>query len=484
MPRLGSVVSRIIALHVVAIVATSMLMPLAMFYLLRQAIERLHDQALQQQAAQIMHYLSVSADGSLRLELPPALVEYYSREYGRAAYAVLDRSGRVLFSSLPGNRAIAGAPRDRSSAVFFRQDHVGTIASANVGGVPVGFFEDRAGSSLYGASIPVEFRGRRLSVQVVEDILHRDVLIDDVVDQFLTHVGWIAAPILLLLLIIDVVIIHRAMFPIVTASALASEIGPGRTDLRLPEADMPREVLSLVRAVNRALDRLDAGFRAQREFTAEAAHELRTPLAILRTQIDLIADPEVAGPLRHDVDSMGRLVNQMLEMSELESFVIAEDETADLVVIAAEVAAFLAPLAVSQTKTVAVTGALGPVIVRGNADAIARALRNLVENALAHTPAGSAVELAVARDGTISVLDRGPGVPKALRDNIFKRFWRGDRRRSGSGGLGLAIVARIAEMHDARLSVGDRPGGGAVFAMRFAANASASGAAVLHPAHH
>ena len=368
--------------------------------------------------------------------------------------------------------------------MFFRQDHVGTIASANVGGVPVGFFEDRAGSSLYGASIPVEFRGRRLSVQVVEDILHRDVLIDDVVDQFLTHVGWIAAPILLLLLIIDVVIIHRAMFPIVTASALASEIGPGRTDLRLPEADMPREVLSLVRAVNRALDRLDAGFRAQRELTAEAAHELRTPLAILRTQIDLIADPEVAGPLRHDVDSMGRLVNQMLEMSELESFVIAEDETADLVVIAAEVAAFLAPLAVSQTKTVAVTGALGPVIVRGNADAIARALRNLVENALAHTPAGSAVELAVARDGTISVLDRGPGVPKALRDNIFKRFWRGDRRRSGSGGLGLAIVARIAEMHDARLSVGDRPGGGAVFAMRFAANASASGAAVLHPAHH
>jgi signal transduction histidine kinase len=133
-----------------------------------------------------------------------------------------------------------------------------------------------------------------------------------------------------------------------------------------------------------------------------------------------------------------------------------------------------------------VTGTPGPVIVYGNGDTIARALRNLVENALAHTPAGSAVELAVAADGAISVLDRGPGVPKAERDHIFRRFWRGDRRRSGSGsaGLGLAIVARIAEMHGARLSVDDRPGGGAVFAMRFAAAAPASGAVVLRSAHH
>ena len=295
------------------------------------------------------------------------------------------------------------------------------------------------------------------------------MLIDDIVAQFLTHVGWITAPLLLLLLIIDVAIFRRAMQPIIAASRLAGEINPDRIELRLPEADMPREVLPLVRAVNHALHRLDAGFRAQREFTADAAHELRTPLAILRTQIDMIEDREVAEPLRHDVESMSRLVNQLLEISELESFFVAEGETADIAAIAAEVAAFLAPLALSQDKTLSVTGARRPVRVRGNGDAIARAVRNLVENALAHTARGTTVELVVAAEGTISVLDRGPGVPKAERAHIFQRFWRRDRRRGGNAGLGLAIVARIAEMHGAQVSVDDRPGGGAVFALRFAA---------------
>jgi signal transduction histidine kinase len=238
-------------------------------------------------------------------------------------------------------------------------------------------------------------------------------------------------------------------------------------ELRLPEAAMPLEVLPLVQAVNRALDRLDAGFRAQREFTADAAHELRTPLAILRTQIDMIEDRELAEPLRHDVESMSRLVNQLLEISELDSFFISEGETADLVAIATEVAAFLAPLAVSQGKTFAVTGARRPVRVRGNSDAIARAVRNLAENALAHTAAGTTVELAVAAQGTIRVLDRGPGVPKTERQHIFDRFWRRDRRHSGHAGLGLAIVARIVEMHGASIVIEDRPGGGAVFTIRF-----------------
>jgi signal transduction histidine kinase len=79
------------------------------------------------------------------------------------------------------------------------------------------------------------------------------------------------------------------------------------------------------------------------------------------------------------------------------------------------------------------------------------------------------VELAVAADGVIRVLDRGPGVPPGEREHIFKRFWRRDRRRGGHAGLGLAIVARIAEMHGASLAVEDRPGGGAIFALRFPA---------------
>ncbi|MGA8758773.1 MAG: HAMP domain-containing sensor histidine kinase [Stellaceae bacterium] len=470
MVRFRSVTSRIIALHVAAIVATSICIPLALFLMLRQAVELLHHEALRDQAGEIVNYLSIAPNGSVRLSLPPGIAEFYSQGYGRAAYAVIDAEGEVLFSSLPGKRPIASLPPKGKSTEFFQQDPLGAIAPVRSDGASVNFFGDGSkGVALYGATVRIDFHGRPILVQVVEDVLHRDVLIDDILAQFLTHVGWVTAPILLLLLVIDVAIFRRAMQPVVAASSLAGEIGPDRMELRLPEAAMPLEVLPLVQAVNRALDRLDAGFRAQREFTADAAHELRTPLAILRTQIDMIEDGELAEPLRHDVESMSRLVNQLLEISELDSFFISEGETADLVAIATEVAAFLAPLAVSQGKTFAVIGARRPVRVRGNSDAIARAVRNLAENALAHTAAGTTVELTVAAQGTIRVLDRGPGIPKTEREHIFDRFWRRDRRPSGHAGLGLAIVARIVEMHGASIVVEDRPGGGAVFTIRFPA---------------
>ena len=442
-----SVVSRIIALHLLAIVVTSICMPLALYMMLNYAAQELHHRALRERAAEVLRYLDRGPDGAPRLSLPAALAELYSEAYGRSAYAVLDPGGRVLFSSVAGDRAIT---RVRPQARPFEY-----------------FALHGGGAEIFGVTVTADVGGQPLIVQVSEDLGHRDVLIDDIVAEFFGRVGWITAPILLLLLVIDVVIFRRALGPIIAASALAERIGPARTELRLPEEGMPQEVVPLVHAVNQALDRLEEGFRGQREFTADAAHELRTPLAILRTQIDMIADRELAKSLRDDIESMSRLVNQLLDIAELETFVIGEDEIADLTAIATEVAAYIAPLALSHHKTVAVTGADHPVPVRGNVDTLGRAVRNLVENALAHTPPGTTVEISVAAAGELRVMDRGPGVPSAERDQIFQRFWRRDRRRVGSAGLGLAIVKRIAEMHGATVSVADRPGGGAVFMIRF-----------------
>ena len=445
--KFRSVVSRIIALHLVAIVVTSICMPLALYMMLNYAAQELHHRALREQAAEILRYLDRGPDGAARLSLPAALAQFYSEAYGRSAYAVLDPAGRVLFSSVAGDRAIT---RARPQAKLFEY-----------------FTLHRGGTDIFGVTVTADIGGQPLMLQVSEDLGHRDVLIDDIVAEFFTRVGWITAPILLLLLVIDVVIFHRALRPIIAASALAERIGPARTELRLPERGMPLEVVPLVHAVNQALDRLEEGFRGQREFTADAAHELRTPLAILRTQIDMIADRELAKSLRDDIESMSRLVNQLLDIAELETFVISEGEIADLTTIATDVAAYIAPLTLSQHKTVAVTDARHPVPVRGNADTLGRAVRNLVENALAHTAPGTTVEISVAAAGELRVIDRGPGVPTAEREQIFQRFWRRDRRRVGSAGLGLAIVKRIAEMHGATVGVADRQGGGAIFTIRF-----------------
>jgi signal transduction histidine kinase len=446
--RARSIVGRAIALHLVAIAVASIFMPLALYLMLKHAADDLHERALREQATELVRLIDRSPDGKLQVHLTPRLADLYSPDYQRYSYAVGDDSGRLLLSSFPDSRSITGAPTTNSAVTF----------SGWHGGVHI-----------FGISVPVEIAGEKLWIEVSQDLAHRDVLIDDIVADFFTQVGWITAPILFLLLVIDVAIIRRALRPVVAASNLAERIGPLHTDLRLPETSMPREVRPLVHAVNQALDRLEEGFRGQREFTADAAHELRTPLAILRTQIDMIADRELAHALRNDVENMSRLVNQLLEMAELETFVIGPDETADLVAVSAEVAAFLAPIALANDKLVAVIGADGPVWVRGNPDMLARAVRNLVENALTHAPPATTVEIAVDPRGAISVADCGPGVPLAEREHIFRRFWRRDRRRQGSAGLGLSIVAGIAERHGAAVSVADRAGGGAAFTLSFPA---------------
>jgi signal transduction histidine kinase len=445
--RFRSVVGRAIALHLVAIVVTSIFMPLALYMMLKYAAQDLHERALREQAAELVRLVDRGPDGALHVHLPPRLVDLYSPDYARYSYAVGDASGRVLLSSFPDGRAITRTPPPISQEITFSGRYDGT--------------------DIFGISVPTEIAGQKLWIEVSQDLAHRDVLIDDIVADFFTRVGWITAPILLLLLVIDVAIIRRALRPVVAASRLAEQIGPLHADLRLPETGMPREVQPLVRAVNQALDRLEEGFRGQREFTADAAHELRTPLAILRTQIDMIADRELAQSLRNDVENMSRLVNQLLEMAELETFVIDRSETADLAAVSAEIAAFLAPIALAQDKRVAVIGARKPILVRGNAEMLSRAVRNLVENALVHTPPHTTVEIEVDPAGTIVVSDHGPGVPAAEREQIFRRFWRRDRRRQGSSGLGLSIVARIAERHGAAISVDNRPGGGAAFTLSF-----------------
>jgi|HubBroStandDraft_1064217.scaffolds.fasta_scaffold00009_79 signal transduction histidine kinase len=443
----GSIVSRIVYLHVAAILVASIFMPLALYTVLRDAAEELHHRALSGQANEIAQYLHAEPGGSLVLSLPPSVRELYAESYGRYEFSVLDDGGRVAVSSAAEPAPKAAGPSGLSAVPHF--------------------FQYRRGEKLlYGADIPETVAGRRVWVQVSEDLQHRDVLIDDIVTDFFVDVGWVPIPILVVLLIIDIGIFWRALRPVVQASALAASIGPSRTDVRLPTAGMPREIVPLVQAVNAAFDRLEQGFRAQRDFTADAAHELRTPLAILRTHVDTLGDEAVARALRTDIAGMSRITNQLLEIAELETLVVAPEQRTDLSALCVEVAGFLAPLALAQGKQVAVTGADGAIWVEGDGETLFQALRNLAENAVAHTPLGSTVELRPSAPGSVDVLDRGPGVPVAARQQIFRRFWRADRRRPGSGGLGLAIVARIVEAHGGSIGVEDRAGGGAVFSLR------------------
>lgn len=247
------------------------------------------------------------------------------------------------------------------------------------------------------------------------------------------------------------------------ASAAAAAIGPARPGARLPETDLPAEIAPLVSAVNQALARLESALAAQRRFVGNAAHSLRTPLAVLMARIDALQDSMEAQRLRQDADRMARLVGQMLQMARIDGVPLDISERVDLHVAAMEAISALAPLAVARKLDLELTGAPGGSI-RGNRAALVIALQNLIENALGHAPPGSTVQVELTPSNTLRVLDRGPGVPEPERAVIFERFRRGQRRAGAtSAGLGLAIVAEIAAAHGGSAHVSTRDGGGAMF---------------------
>jgi signal transduction histidine kinase len=132
----------------------------------------------------------------------------------------------------------------------------------------------------YGANIPKRVGDRTVFIQVARYVDHPDVITDNVVAEFLRRIVWVVFPLMVLLIAVDFAIVRRALRPVKAASNLAQSIGPSRLDQRIPTDGIPNEILALVNAFNQALERLERGFRLQREFTADAAHELRTPLSI------------------------------------------------------------------------------------------------------------------------------------------------------------------------------------------------------------
>ena len=350
----------------------------------------------------------------------------YAGSYGLYAYAVLDAAGRVLFSSRNDGSALFPPKETRSGDWAMRRRSTGSV--------------------LFGVSVPRTVDGQHLSgSRSAQDLSHRDVIIDDIVASFFPSVAWITFPLLLALLLIDILIFRRALKPVREASTTAAAIGPTSTDVRLPEAvDADRDRAAGARRQPGARSPRD-GLPRPARFTADMAHELRTPLTIIRARVDSLEPGPLRDALRTDLENMTRIVNQVLDIAELESFIVAGDARADLQAVCAEAVAFMAPLAVGQSKTIALGGAEQPVWVHGHSEALFRAVRNLIENAIRHAPAGGSIEVEVSADGTVRVLDDGPGVPEAERESIFRRFWRRDRTRAESRGLGLAIVARVAE---------------------------------------
>jgi signal transduction histidine kinase len=262
--------------------------------------------------------------------------------------------------------------------------------------------------------------------------------------------------------------IGRALAPVGRVAREVADLDPERLRRVGVEARLPEEVAPLVGALNGLVDKVARALDKERRFTADAAHELRTPLAALKVQAQLARRTQAEGTRERaleqvlaGVERMTHLVEQLLTLARLDPESGRDGfATVDLAALAETVCAELAPLAVARQQTLELEAGSGAVL--GHRGWLEILLRNLVGNALRHTPPGSRIEVATeARPGLgwLAVRDNGPGIPAEQREALLGRFARGAEASEEGCGLGLSIAGRIVEVHGGRLELGPGLGG-------------------------
>ena len=238
----------------------------------------------------------------------------------------------------------------------------------------------------------------------------------------------------------------------------------------LPEKGLPTEVAPLVHAVNEMIARLEHAREHQQLFLAAAAHELRTPMTVLRTRLEGISDGTVKEELRQDLRRMASLVDQLLQLMSIGSHRDLPDEV-DLVTMAREVITDHAPLAMRQGVQVDFHTEVDALVVRGDRGLVKIALANLLDNAISFSKASDNLEVRVRVDASVTVRDNGPGIPATEVGRIFEPFAKTPPNRKGHG-LGLAIANAIMGLHGGTVSVRTAEKKGATFALRFGVSAA------------
>lgn len=271
--------------------------------------------------------------------------------------------------------------------------------------------------------------------------------------------------------------LRRVLRPLRETSEAAAQIDARHLSKRLATRNLPTEFLPVVTAFNLTLDRLEKGYLVQRAFLADAAHELKTPLALIRAQIDMdgSTNREV---LLEDIDRIARQVNQLLHLAEASETQNYAFESVQVEELAQDVADYLHRLAERHRVYVEIHCAATTPAVEADRGASFMLIKNLVENAIQHSPAGGTVAVRVAADH-LSVSDEGPGITADELSKLFKRFWRGPTRHSEGAGLGLSICAEIATAHKWEITVRST-GQGAQFIVFFGAPGAMRAAAVAH----
>lgn len=360
------------------------------------------------------------------------------------AFALVDRTGKVLDVMNP-------ALIPPSSIDIFVDDWITTVDLASERLVYAGH----------------EFRDRTDGLRVVfvmasdpANLLHRALLV-----ELIQHVWAPILPMAVLLIGASALLIRRELAPVGRAAAWARALTPGFVTPP-PKEQVPSEVADLIDGTERALDRLATALAAESRHAAEAAHALRTPVAVLTARLDSLPPGETADKMRADVAALSRTVQQVLASSRSDVLTVNPDSVLDLREAAEATIAALAPFAYSKGVILSLRSPESAVWARANQEGVELALTNLIENAILHGGPGE-VEVTVGPGPTLCVRDYGPGLPVGAEEAVFEPFWRAPGAVAGGTGLGLAIVDRLQRAQGGTASIRLPQNGGCEITLSF-----------------
>ncbi|MGJ3647835.1 sensor histidine kinase [Sphingomonas sp. GlSt437] len=437
-----SLALRILVVEIIAVVAAIIILPLTAVALLRDASDIEQQRLLSAQAQSIAAAMD-DREGAISVKLPHSLAAVFAEGYDGRGFLVIDAQGRVLAKSQRAAALPLTAIPRAAGARLFHSPPVVAISQ------------------------PARVAGRRLWIVVSQNQAYPGAIVDDVTSRFLGRYIAVLVAALALLPLINAFAVRRLIRVVRRVSEQASTIGPYDLGKRLDDADLPLEIKGLVAATNRLIDRLALSLNRQRQFVSNLAHELRTPLATLQLEIDALEDRRAAKGLAKTIDRLAHVVSQMRDLAELETLDIAARVPVDLNEVAKQLAGELTPFVYREAHQIALETPSEPVRILGSRLLIELALRNLIVNAVQHTPAQTQISVTVTANGALTVSDNGPGLKLDDQALITERYWRADQDRSDTAGLGLSIVERICDVHGARLAIASSAEGGASFSLDF-----------------
>lgn len=441
---------------------------LVVYKLASDFVTEAYDRALYDSALDLSRRLRLR-DGRLAVDLPPAAADMLEiDDIDRVYYAVRNDDGNLVGGAADLPRP--PPPQDRRPR-YYNARYLGQ------------------GMRLVALRVPYDPDNETLFAQVIvgETLIRRQLLGEEI----LVAVA-LSQLVLIGMIIISVYLgVGHGLLPLGRLRAQI-EARSHRDLTPLDEPRTPREVRPLVHAINELMQRLRGAMVSQQRFIADAAHQLRTPLAGLRTHAELaLRERDLAGmhdrmrALMHATDRSARLAHQLLALAlaEPEASAAAAMTEIDLVAIAREVTSEWVPKALARDLDLGLADEAGAIPVRGNTVLLRELVVNLVDNAIRYTPPGGCITVGVARNGervTLSVEDDGPGIAPADRERVFERFQRLAPNHTEGCGLGLAIVREIAEAHAASVRIEEGAlGKGTRVTVTFAAASVPSSAAVI-----